>query len=277
VEDEECKSEQSPHHDGYDDDEDDAVASLSKRLVRSKRKKLSYQDLQRNKTLFDDDVRHLFEHIKDDQKLRKQIMAFTPPPQQERDLASFTCDRALLLRERILHSGRFLALVTVLWLAADVDGTNTMTREKYLLLNQKLQICVLGRHDPGFCDELAARDWELDKGERGSVPFATIVNSMFLLADMYVSELTEDAYCDFLSSIAQRVVRIDPMAKASLVFRDDARVISRKTFQFIQSERPSWAAFPLPADVSECRRMFGTSVWQTENMQPLGEHSESKE
>lgn len=255
------------------DNQGDAIAAMTAQYVCSKRKTLSYRDLQKNEALFDDDYRHLFEHVADDKKLRKQIAAFKPPADEEHDQASFMTDHALLVRESILRSERFVALATALWLAADADGTNTMTREKYLALNRKLQICILGRHDPGFCDELAQRDWELDKTKGNAVSFDTLLCSLFLLADMYSHKLSEDAYCGFLSTIVQRMVRIDPATKDCLCLRKDSHIISRKTFQFILHERPLWTAFPLPQNPQECRACFGKSVWQIENMQPVTDAS----
>ena len=99
------------------------------------------------------------------------------------------------------------------------------------------------------------------------ISIATLFCSLWLLADMFAPALTEDAYCQFLDTIAQRTLRQDQDAAAGrrLVARDDEMVIPRKVYELVASEFPKWRAFPVPRSPRESRKMYGRTDAQVED------------
>mmetsp|Transcript_22783 Transcript_22783/g.42633 ORF Transcript_22783/g.42633 Transcript_22783/m.42633 type:complete len:426 (-) Transcript_22783:37-1314(-) len=249
----------------YDDAFNQRLQKLNKHMLRSPKQALSFAKLQAQEQHFDQDYRPLFSTLTDKQ-LRKAVHAFKASTPQF-NLSEFRSDRALLFRESIKHSDRVAAITTLFWLAADRNATNTICKREYMHLNRKFQIVILGMYDQGLGMEMALRDWEFDCDENGLLPFNGLLNSLFLLADMFAGKLDEETYLAFLTTIAQRVMRFEGSeGNGRLVFREDTKIIPRKAFEYIRSEFPKWTAFEIPSTSAECRKLYGTSSAQIENL-----------
>lgn len=248
------------------------LASLNADFIKSPKKKLTFEDLKQHDQTFDSDVLALFGSRPRIRVVQQVIQHFVQENEhllkEKRAPLSkaYSSDRAILTRESIRTSPRFNALVTLFWLAADIDDNNTLTRDGYLLLNRKLQIAVLGHFDDGYGYELAERDWEIDAQGEDTLQFAKLAASLFLLADMFVSKLDENNYCYFLQSLAQRTLHVDMATRSILEFRADHHIISRKTFAFVQHSHPSWRAFEVFDTPKETRKFFGQNTVQVENI-----------
>jgi len=210
---------------------------------------------------FDDDFRSLLGPMK---MSKKSIMEsidrkIGEAPQVKKQV--FVGDKSLLQRESLSRSPKFEALCTVIWLAADVDACNTITKSNYLALCRKLRIALLG-FDGG--EKLAERDWKKDSKAQGFLSFRTFVSAFFVLADMFAEHLTEDSFVDFLEMIAERIVKVKK--QGHLALREDNAVISCKVFRFLRGEHPSWRAFPEFRSAAKVRKAFGRNVDQIENL-----------
>ncbi|GBG26754.1 Hypothetical Protein FCC1311_029752 [Hondaea fermentalgiana] len=248
------------------------LADMNADYIRSAKRRLSFDDLKSHDSSFDADILALFGHRPKVRDIRRRIQDFIENNDsvlKEKRAAlsrSFASDRAVLMRESFRESPQFNALVTLFWLAADIDENNTLSREGYLLLCRKLQIAILGYHDAGYGYELAERDWALDAQGKDTLTFAKLSASFFLLADMFVNKLDEHAYCGFVHALAQRVLRVDAATHSILEFRTDANIISRKAFAFLQHEFPSWEALDALDTPRATRKFFGRNTFQVEDI-----------
>lgn len=115
-----------------------------------------------------------------------------------------------------------------------VEGQRlTLSLHRYLELNRKLQIAVLGKYDEIKGAELARRDWKIDSQGHSELDFAKFTLSWFQLADMWTKRVDEGEYYNFLCELIRRMIEVGD--DGYLKFKDDDQILSRK--MYVEGER----------------------------------------
>ena len=99
-------------------------------------------------------------------------------------------NKALLMRESIKFSPKIRAVLRMIWIAADWDGSNSIDYIEYKKLNKKLQLAVLGHYMGAW---LCERDWKVDCQGQHTLNFGRFTLSWFQLADTWTEEISEQA------------------------------------------------------------------------------------
>lgn len=137
-------------------------------------------------------------------------------------------DQMLLMRESIRFSARIRSLLTMVWLAADADFSGKLDHTEYMLLNQKLQVAVIGEFDPVEGVEMAQRDWTMDSQGRHHLNFSRFSQSWFQIVDLWTDDVDEDLYYDFLYQLVQRLLIRDK--DGTLRFRENHEILSQDEY-----------------------------------------------
>ncbi|GBG26144.1 Hypothetical Protein FCC1311_023642 [Hondaea fermentalgiana] len=160
-------------------------------------------------------------------------------------------DQMLLQRESIRFSARIRSLLTMVWLAADSDFSGKLDKPEYMLLNQKLQVAVIGQFDPVEGAAMAEEDWEIDSSGLDHLNFASFSHSWFQIVDLWTDEVNEDVYFAFLNQLVQRMLIVGE--NGTLRFRENDDIVSQEEYEELKAQG-RWQGIEVAANPLEARR-----------------------
>jgi len=166
----------------------------------------------------------------------------------------FGNEKYLLLRESIRFSPRIRSLITMVWLAADDDSSGRLDKEEYLMLNQKLQVAVIGDYDRVQGKQLAEEDWAADSKGNDHLTYSSFSQSWFELVDMWTDGVSEEIYFQFLYQLVQRMICKND--DGALCFRINTKIPSQESYEKQHLMKSASDIFVPPTPL-ETRKLYG--------------------